>query len=162
MNGLLLDIRYALRQLRKSPGFFLVVVFTLGLGIGANTAIFSMVDWLVLRSLPIMDPEQMHVLAFPRPGADSELEFSYPEFADIQLQTKEAFLDMAPFIFGGLMGAQNSRNGLTADGTTKSVQTVYVGGNFFSLLGITPALGRFFLSTEGTAAGADPVVVLSY
>jgi predicted permease len=162
MTGLMQDVRYALRQLRKSPAFFLVVVLTLGLGIGANTAIFSMVDWLVLRSLPIARPEQMHFLAFSRPGANSEIEFSYPEFAEIQKQTTDIFSGVTPFIFGGLMGEQNSQSGLTADGTTKPVQTIYVGGDFFALLGITPAAGRFILSSEGKAAGADPVVVLSY
>ena len=162
MTGLIQDLRYALRQLRKSPVFFSVVVLTLGLGIGANTAIFSMVDWLVLRSLPIKDPRQMHFLAFSRPGANFEIEFSYPEFAEIQKQTTDVFSGITPFIFGGLAGAQNSQSGLTADGTTKPVQTAYVGGDFFSLMGITPAAGRFILSTEGKAAGADPVVVLSY
>jgi putative ABC transport system permease protein len=160
MSGLLQDLRYALRQLRKSPGFFAVVVLTLGLGIGANTAIFSMVDWLVLQSLPIKNPEQMHFLTFTRPGANS-VEFSYPEFVEVQGQTTDVFSGLTPFIFGGLLGAQNSRNGLTVDGTTKAVQAVYVGGDFFSLLGIAPAAGRFLLSTEGKVASADPVVVLS-
>ncbi len=162
MKTLLQDVRYTLRQLRKSPGFFSVVVLTLGLGIGANTAIFSMVDWLVLRSLPIKDPAQMHFLAFSQPGTNSELQFSYPEFAEIQKQTTDIFSGMTPFIFGGLAGAQNSQSGLTADGATKPVQTAYVGSDFFSLLGIAPAVGRFILSTEGKAAGADPVVVLGY
>jgi predicted permease len=162
MNGFAQDVRYAVRQLRKSPAFFSVVVLTLGLGIGANTAIFSMVDWLVLRSLPIKDPQQMHFLAFTRPGANSEIQFSYPEFAEVQKQTADVFSGITPFIFGGLAGEQNSQSGLTADGTTKAVQTAYVGGDFFSLLGITPAAGRFILSKEGKAAGADPVVVLSY
>jgi putative ABC transport system permease protein len=162
MPGLLQDFRYALRQLRKSPGFFSIIVLTLGLGIGANTTIFSMVDWLVLRSLPIKDPAQLHFLAFSRPGAGAEIQFSYPEFAEIQKQTADAFSGMTPFIFGGLAGAQNSQSGLTADGTTKPVQTAYVGGDFFSLMGIAPAAGRFILSAEGKAAGADPVVVLSY
>jgi predicted permease len=162
MTGWVQDVRYTLRQLRKSPAFFLVVVLTLGLGIGANTAIFSMVDWLVLRSLPIKDPQQMHFLAFARPGANSEIQFSYPEFAEIQRQTTDVFSGITPFIFGGLAGAQNSQSGLTADGVTKPVQTAYVGGEFFSLMGITPAAGRFILNTEGLAAGADPVVVLSY
>src|SRR5271169_5253687 len=162
MAELLQDLRYAVRQLRKSPAFFSVVVLTLGLGIGANTAIFSMVDWLVLRSLPIKDPQQMHFLAFTRPGSNSEIQFSYPEFAEIQKQTTDVFSGITPFIFGGLAGEQNSQSGLTADGTTKAVQTAYVGGDFFSLLDITPAAGRFILSMEGKAAGADPVVVLSY
>lgn len=162
MSGWLQDIRYAVRQLRKSPGFFSVVVLILGLGIGANTAIFSMVDWLVLRALPIQDPQQMHFLAFSRPGASSEIQFSYPEFSEIQKQTADVFSGITPFIFGGLAGEQNSQSGLTADGVTKPVQTAFVGGNFFSLLGIVPAAGRFILATEGKAAGADPVVVLSY
>jgi len=162
MTGLIQDVRYAMRQLRKSPGFFFIVVLTLGLGIGANTAIFSMVDWLVLRSLPIKDPKQMNVLAFARSGANSETQFAYPEFLELQKQTQDVFSGVAPFIFGGLAGEQNSQSGLTAGGVTKPVQTAYVGGDFFSLLGITPATGRFILSTEGKAAGADPVVVLSY
>ncbi|PYX34178.1 MAG: hypothetical protein DMG80_03175 [Acidobacteria bacterium] len=162
MTELIQDLRYALRQLRRSPGFFCIVVLTLGLGIGANTAIFSMVDWLVLRSLPIQDPDQVHYLEFTKSGENSETEFSYQEFAEIQQRTTNVFSDMTPFISGGLMGAQNSQNGLTADGTTQAVQTAYVGGNFFAMMGITPAAGRFILSTEGKVAGADPVVVLSY
>jgi predicted permease len=162
MQTLFRDIHYSLRQLRKSPVFFLIIVLTLGLGIGANTAIFSMVDWLVLRSLPVMDPDQLHFLAFSRPGGNSEDQFSYPEFAEIRKQTTDVFASMAPFIFGGLEGAQSSQDGLTLAGVTKPVQTAYVGGDFFSLLGITPAVGRFILSSEGRVAGADPIVVLSY
>jgi len=162
MSGLVQDFRYALRQMRKSPAFFAIVVLTLGIGIGANTAIFTMVDWLILRSLPIKDPQQIHVLAFFRPGGNSEIEFSYPEFLDLQKQTTDVFSGVTPFIFGGLAGQQNSQSGLTADGTTNPVETAYVGGDFFSLLGISPATGRFILSTEGKTAGADPIVVLSY
>jgi predicted permease len=162
MNGLIQDVRYAARQLRKSPAFFSIVVLTLGLGIGANTTIFSMVDWLVLRSLPIKDPAQMHVLSFARPGGNPDIQFSFPEFTEIQEQTTDVFSGVTPFIFGGLAGEQNSQSGMTAAGVTKAVQTAYVGGNFFSLMGIAPATGRFILSTEGKAAGADPVVVLSF
>ena len=104
----------------------------------------------------------MHFLVFTRPGANSELQFSYPELTEIQKQTTDVFSDVTPFIFGGLAGEQNSQSGLTADGTTKPAQTAHVGGDFFSLLGIAPASGRFILSTEGKSAGADPVVVLSY
>src|SRR5580765_3886153 len=133
MQTLFRDIHYSLRQLRKSPVFFLIIVLTLGLGIGANTAIFSMVDWLVLRSLPVMDPDQLHFLTFSRPGGNSEDQFSYPEFAEIRKQTTDVFASMAPFIFGGLEGAQSSQDGLTLAGVTKPVQTAYVGGDFFSL-----------------------------
>ena len=162
MTTLIQDVRYALHQLRKNPLFFSIVVLTLGLGIGTNTAIFSMVDWLVLRSLPIRHPEQMHFLVFTRPAGDNEVQFSYPEFVETQKQTTDIVSGMAPFIFGGLEGAQNAQNGLTVDGITKPIQTVYVGGNLFPLLGVTPAAGRLLLPDEGKAAGADPVVVLSY
>ena len=162
MSILLLDVRQALRQMRNSPAFFVVVVLTLGLGIGANTAIFSLVDWLVLRSLPIQSPEQMHFLVLSRPAGSNEVQFSYPEFTEIQKQTADIFSGMTPFIFGGLEGPQNAQDGLTLDGVTRPIQTVFVGSNFFPLLGIAPASGRFFLTGEGKSAGADPVVILSY
>lgn len=142
-----------MRQLRKNPWFFSIVVLTLGLGIGANTAIFSMVDWLVLRSLPIRDPQEMHFLVFPRPAGNNKLQFSYPEFAEIEKQTTNIFSGMAPFIFGGLEGAQNAQNGLTIDGDTKPIQTVYVGGDFFPLLGVTPASGHHGVKEHARRTG---------
>lgn len=162
MPTLTWDVRYALRQLYKNPFFFSIVVLTLGIGIGANTAIFSMVDWLVLRTLPIHNPQQMYFLVFSRPAGNNEVQFSYPEFADIEKQTTDVFSGMTPFIFGGLEGPQNAANGLTVNGVTKPLQTVYVGSDFFSLLGVAPAAGSFFLANERENAGADPVVVLSY
>jgi predicted permease len=162
MSTLMWDVRYALRQLYKNPVFFSIVVLTLGIGIGANTAIFSMVDWLVLRTLPIRNPEQIYFLVFSRPAGNNEVQFSYPEFADIEKQTGNVFSGMTPFIFGGLEGPQNAPNGLTVNGVTKPLQTVYVGSDFFSLLGVAPAAGRFLLTNEGETAAADPVVVLSY
>lgn len=162
MSNLMRDVRYALRQFGKKPAFFAIVVLTLGLGIGANAAIFSLVDWLVLRSLPISKPEQVQFLVFSRPAGNNEVQFSYSEFTEIQKQTADIFSGMTPFIFGGLEGPQNAQNGLTVDGVTKPLQTVYVGSDFFPLLGIAPAAGRFFLPGEGRVAGADPVVILSY
>ena len=99
MTTLMRDVRYALRQLRKNPLFFSIVVLTLGLGIGANTAIFSMVDWLVLRSLPIHEPEQVHFLVFTRPAGNNEVQFSYPEFVETEKQTTDIFSGMVPLIF---------------------------------------------------------------
>jgi len=162
MSTLMRDSRYALRQFTKNPGFFAIVVLTLGLGIGANTAIFSLVDWLVLRSLPISKPEQMQFLVFSRAAGNNEVQFSYPEFTEIQKQTAGIFSGMTPFIFGGMEGPQNAQNGLTVDGITKPIETVFVGSNFFPLLGIEPAAGRLFLPTEGKTFGADPVLILSY
>jgi putative ABC transport system permease protein len=85
------DLRFGLRQLRKSPGFTAAAVFTLALGIGANTAIFSVVDWLILRPLPIEKPEQVTFLGFERPNSTFDSNFSYPEFRDLQSQTRDVF-----------------------------------------------------------------------
>ena len=159
MTGLLQDLRYALRQLRKRPGFTAVAVITLALGIGANTAVFSMVDWLVLRPLPIKAPEQMTILAFPSDGGNFDAQFSHAEFEETRKQTADIFSDAAAFTFGGL---ENGQDGLTVDGSTKPIMTVYASGSFFPTLGISPYLGRFILPSEGSVDGADPVVVLSY
>ncbi|HTS35637.1 MAG TPA: ABC transporter permease [Candidatus Solibacter sp.] len=159
MSAMMRDIRYALRQVRLNPTFFAIVVLTLGLGIGTNTAIFSMVDWLVLRSLPIRNPEQVHFLVFSRPG-NNEVQFSYPEFAEMEKETPNIFSGITPYIFGGLEGAQNAPNGLTVDGVTRPVQNVYVDSTFFPLMGIAPAAGRFLLPEED--AHPSPVVILSY
>jgi predicted permease len=150
------DVRFGARILRKSPGFTVAVALTLALGIGANAAIFSMVDWLMLRPLPIHKPEQVTFLAFSRPAENFDDSFSYAEFLEIRKQTKEVFADEA----GMIQGADSS--GLTVDGKTQPLLCVYVTGNFFAMLGIQPYLGRFILPSEGSMAGGDPVAVLSY
>ena len=147
MQTLFRDIHYSLRQLRKSPVFFSIIVLTLGLGIGVNTAIFSMVDWLVLRSLPVKDPDECTFWRFPT-GRNAEVQFSYPEFAEIRKQTTDVFSAMAPFIFGGLEGAQNSQSGLTADVTRRGADRL-CGRRFLFVAWDYPAVGRFILSSEG-------------
>ncbi len=156
------DIRFGARMLIKDPGFTFVVVLMLALGVGANTAIFSIVDGLMLRPLPVSEPASLAYLAFPH-GPDSfDAQFSYPEFTDIRKQTSGIFSDQAGMIFGGLAGFENQTDGLTVDGRTEAVQTAFVTGNFFSMLGIVPLEGRLILPSEGNAPGADPVVVLGY
>jgi len=150
------DVRYALRMLGKSPGFTAVAVLTLALGIGANTAIFSMVSWLFLRPLPVEKPEQITFVAFPTgPQTFDEL-FSYAEYREIREGSGRAFSETA-----GIMGI-GSKNGLTVDGRTQPASAVFVTGNFFSMLGLRPHLGRFLFPTEGGSPGANPVAVLSY
>src|SRR6185437_1318762 len=155
IETLLQDIRYAFRMLRKSPTFTLVAVLTLALGIGANTAIFSLVDCLLVRPLPIDHPEQVAFLISSWNGSRSNVGFSYPDFQEIRKQTANIFSDLSAFRLFQM-------DGLTVDGKSGSMWAGYVNGNFFGQSGIKPALGRLILPLEGDAAGADPVLVLSY
>ena len=154
------DVRFGSRMLLKEPGFTFIVILTLALGIGANTAIFSIINGFMLRPLPIADPHSVVYLAFPRGPANFDHEFSYPEFTDIHNQTSNVFADSAGIIFGGFAGFENLADGLTYEGHTEPVQTSFVTGNFFPMLGIRPALGRLILPDEGKSPGADPVVVI--
>jgi MacB-like periplasmic core domain len=126
------DIRFGARMLVKEPGFTAIVVLTLALGIGANTAIFSIVNGLMLRPLPVEDPRSVTFLAFPHGTEYIDDTFSYPEFTDIRNQMQEVFSDAAGMIFGGLAGFENATDGMTADGKTEAVQTAFVTGNFFT------------------------------
>lgn len=155
LEQLLQDLAYGARVLAKSRGFTVIAVLTLALGIGANTAIFSVVDWLLLRPLPVPDPGQLTYLLVEYPNGHYDNGFSYPNFEDIRKETTSVFSSVA-----GLEPYQ--MDGLNVDGNTTSIWTNYVTGDFFELLGIRPALGRFILPSEGRVAGADPVLVISY
>ena len=150
------DIRNGARMLRKSPGFTAVAVLTLALGIGANTALFSMVDWLMLRPIPGVKSSVhlAYVIADTKTGRHDNA-LSYPNFVDVRNQTSSIFSYVA-----GIQPFQ--MDGLNADGKTLQIWTNYVTGDYFEMLGIQPALGRFILPSEGKVAGADPVLVLSY
>ena len=153
MRNLWSDVWFGLRLLRKNPGFTAIAVLTLGLGIGANTALFSIVDWLLVRPLPISQPSQMTTLSLEQKGRLSN-GFSYLDFNDIRSGMTGVFSDVAGYDFG--------EDGITADGKTQPIQIGYVTGGFFPMLGIKPLLGRFIMPTEGASIGADPVLVLSY
>jgi predicted permease len=154
MGTLLQDAKYAIRMLMKNPGFTFVAVITLALGIGANTAIFSMMDSFLLRPLPVKDPAQITVLAFQQKNGPVQNQFSIPEYRDVKSQTSDVFSD--------LLGFQWGMDGLKVNGKPDRIMTNYVSGNFFSGLGIKPLLGRFILPSEGENPGADPVMVLGY
>jgi predicted permease len=155
METLMQDIRYGIRTLLKNPGLMFIAVLTLGLGIGANTAIFSMVDSLLLRPLPLQDPGRIAVLAMQQKNGGVQPQFSIPDYQDIQKQTSESFSGLAAYLFG--------LDGLSSEGAKpERIMTSYVSGNFFSMLGLKPALGRFILPSEGETVGADPVMVISY
>jgi macrolide transport system ATP-binding/permease protein len=154
VGAIIQDLKYATRMLRKSPGFTAVVVLTLALGIGANTAIFSMVDSFLLRPLPVKDGKELVDLAMQINKGPVQSQFSIPEYRDLQSQTSE--------VFDGVFGYMLGLDGISVNGHAERILTEYVTGNFFSVLGIKPALGRFVLPGEGDTRGADPVIVLGY
>ncbi|MGD2152200.1 MAG: ABC transporter permease [Gemmatimonadales bacterium] len=154
MNGVWQDLRYGLRQLRKNPGFALVAVISLALGIGANTAIFSVVNGVLLRPLPYAEPERVvHILSL-RQGqlVPRHSWLAYPEIEDMRTDNASfsqisAFRSWTPILYGA------------SEPTRVNGSSVSAG--FFQILGTQPALGRFFLPEE-EELGHEPVVVLSY
>ena len=148
------DVRYGMRMLVSSPGVALVAVLTLALGIGANAAIFSLVDALLLRPLPVKDPSQLTVLSNQQNGALQFNVFSVADYRDIREQTSTAFSGLIAYVF--------SIDGLSVNGKAGRILTSYCAGNFFSTLGIKPALGRFILPSEEETLGANPVMVISF
>jgi predicted permease len=153
VESLAQDIRYGLRMLRKSAGFTTIAVLTLALGIGANTAIFSMVDALAVRTPPVTRPEQVVTLAAQNVDGHYESGFSYPAFVDIRNQSSGVFSDAATL-------GTYTMDGLSVDGRDEPMWTNYVSGNFFQMMGVKPALGTFIEPTPGKSD--DPVLVLGY
>jgi len=151
LETLFQDIAYGVRMLKKSPSLTIIVVITLALGIGVNTAIFSVLNGWLFRPLPVRAPEQIRVLAFSQNHNGSN--FSFPDLLDFQKQP-DAFSDLFAY---GLSVA-----GLSANGTPREFGYSSVTGNYFSALGVTPALGRFFLPGEGETPGAPVLVVLGH
>jgi predicted permease len=167
-SSTLQDIRYAFRMLRKSPGFTIVAVLTLALGIGANTAIFSFIDGILLRSLPVKDPKQLVVLrwsAHTRPklnghsdygdclNLSGDCSFSLPFFKNLRDHTN-AFSGMAAF--AGPLDYDFSGNG-----PASMAQGQFVSGDFFSTLGVNTILGRP-LGVSDDSPSAPPAIVLSF
>lgn len=147
------DIRYGIRMLLNKPGFTLVAVITLALGVGANTAIFSVTDKLLLRSLPVSEPDQLVLITSVSvsPHFVSNL-FSYPEFNDYRTQNN---------VFSGLLAFRRTELELTNGTSTERVASEYVSANYFDVLGIQTARGRTFLPDEDQTPGSQPVVVVS-
>ena len=149
LETLFQDLGYGVRMLRKSPSLTAIIVITLALGIGVNTAIFSVLNGWLFRPLPARAPEQITVLAFSRDHNGSN--FSFPDLLDFQKQ---------PGAFSDLFAYGLSVAGLSANGTPREFSYSSVTGNYFSALGVTPALGRFFLPGEGETPGSPLLVVL--
>ena len=150
---LLTDIRYAVRMLWKRPGFTVVAVITLALGIGANTAIFSVINAVLLAPLPYEDPERL-VAVWERQAITNENQqpVALPNLDDWKEQNR---------VFEQLAITRNSTFNLTQDGETERVTGARVSSNFYSLLRVKPILGRTFLEGEDKP-GAQPVALISY
>ena len=153
MENLWNDVRYAWRMLIKSPGFAIVAVLALGLAIGANTAIFSLFNGVIWRSLPVNDAQQLVVVATQQRGLDFPIPLSYPDFQDYR-QVKAVFSDMCGYV--------PSPVNLQAEGRPTRVWVELVTGNYFSVLGLEAARGRTFAADEGWVPGKDALIVLSY
>jgi len=152
MRTLLQDVRYGLRMLVKKPTFTIVAVLTLALGVGANTAIFSIVNAVLLRSLPFPDPDRLVRIYFNNPGVGLRgVRFSVPEFDDLRTQT-DVFEDVSVIVLGP--------TNLTGTKQPEHLEMMEVSPNYFSMLGATPELGRLF-GHQDFALGFAPVVVIS-
>ena len=161
MDHLLQDLRYALRSLRRAPAFAVVAVLTLALGIGANSAIFSVVNGVLLRALPYEDPDQIvRVYHESRnEGINSGTflgAFSVPDFADFQNATSSVFSGVASFFH---MPSQSTSR-LLGEGRPELLSTAWASGDFFRVLGIPAARGRV-IGPSDDQQGRDRVVVLS-
>ncbi len=145
------DVRHGARMLLKSPVFTLTIALTLGLGIGANAAVFSIVNALLLRPLPVADPLGLFILAVAHPGNDQPHAVSYADFVD--------YRDRAG-VFSDLAAYEINFAGLSTENRADRIAVAYVTGNFFSMLGVGASPGRPVLPSEGATGGADPIVVL--
>ena len=147
------DIRQSIRIFLKYPGFSAIVVITLALGIGANTAIFSVTDKLLLRSLPVNEPDRLVLVTSVSvsPHFVSTL-FSYPDFNDYRTQNN---------VFSGMLAFTRTELELTGGSQKERVPGEYVSGNYFDLLGVQAARGRTFVPEEDKTPGSQPVVVVS-
>jgi putative ABC transport system permease protein len=160
MQTLWQDIRFGLRVLAKNPGFTFIAVITLALGIGANTGIFSLMEQVLLRRLPVQNPSELVVLHGPGPktgrvnsdGDDSE-SFSYLMYKGLR--------DGAANVIS-LIGRSSSDANLASQGQTERGRLELVTGNYFDVLGVAPAIGRVFNPDDDKNPGGDQVAVLSY
>src|SRR5262249_37971996 len=156
MTAILRDFRYSLRTLRKSPVFLAVAVLSLALGIGANTAIFTLVNQVLIQPLPVKHPEQLVMLAGRGKhygGNNGPDRLSYPMYQEIRDKNQ---------VFSGMFCNYPSTVSATYAGNTELIGADYVSGNFFPVLGIGAAVGRVFNASDDLIQGGHPLAVLSY
>ncbi len=156
MAALFQDFKYSLRTLRKSPVFLAVAVLSLALGIGANTAIFTLIHQLILQPLPVNDPEQLVMLAGRGNhygGNNGRDKLSYPMYQEIRDKNQ---------VFSGMFCTYPSTVSATFQGRTELIGADFVSGNYFPVLGIGAAVGRVFTASDDLTQGGHPLAVLSY
>jgi predicted permease len=160
MRAVWQDVRFGARMLAKHPGFTAIAVLTLALGIGANTAIFSLINQVLLRRLPVQNPNELVILRAPGPmnghvwsDGDETQSFSYPMYKRLR-ETNQAF--------SGLLARFAIPVSVASHGQTERGGGELVSGNYFEVLGVRPALGRVFTLDDDKVPSAQPVVVLSH
>jgi predicted permease len=156
MSAILRDLRYALRTLRKSTVFLAVAVLSLAFGIGANTAIFTLIHQLILQPLPVRDPDQLVMLAGRGKhygGNNGPDRLSYPMYQEIRDKNQ---------VFSGMFCTYPGTVSATFQGATELIGVDFVSGNFFPVLGVGAAVGRVFTASDDLYQGAHPLAVLSY
>ncbi|MGO4884243.1 MAG: ABC transporter permease [Bryobacteraceae bacterium] len=156
MRNLAHDFRFALRTFKKSPVFLTVAVLSLALGIGANTAIFTLVDQILLRLLPVKDPQQL-VLFWGRGrhygSNNGRYKISYPMYEDFRDHNQ---------VFSGMFCRWETSLSVSSEGRTERVDGELVSGSYFQVLGVGAALGRVFTPDDDRVPGGHPIAVLSY
>lgn len=158
MHAIFADLRFALRQLRRSPGFALTVVLTLALGVGTNAVVFSVLTALILKSLPVPKAEQIVFLnrVNIRELSSSSSNRSYPDYKDIRDQNRS---------FSGTVAYRLDRVGASPGGAHPEIKSswfITASENYFDVLGVQPMLGRYFHASDARGPGSAPYVVLSY
>ena len=155
MAALLQDLRYARRILVKSPLFTIVVILTLAIGIGLNTAVFSAIDTLLLKPLPgVRAPNELVQLYRSWPGDQKFGSNSIPHFQDVRDRSTDVFTGVAAWAWVPMS--------LSSNGRAQQVFGMTVSANYFSTLGVVPIRGRIFVPSEDVGQGAHAVAVLSY
>src|SRR6266576_367025 len=149
MEALLQDIRYGIRGLLKRPAFTGIAVLTLALGIGANSAIFSLINATLMRRLPVNHPENLVYVYNGNPGSV----FSYPDYAELRDQNQ---------VFDGMTAWGGITTSLNSNDQTDLESGAIVSGNFFQVLGVQAALGRLISPEDDRTPGAHPVTVISH
>ena len=149
------DLRYALRMLRKNPGFSCVVILTLALGIGANAAIFSITDKVLLQSLPVTSPDKLVVISShdSQSGPETDYSFSYPMYQDLRDKNE---------CFQGVIARGGVQMNISYGDQNEKVNADLVSGNYFQVLGVNAWVGRLMTQDDDRTQGAHPVGVISH